>query len=254
MTDRYRSFIEAINLDTRIRVSVDEFNRIAQEFGFKLEETGDVRLKLSELGIILDHSVAHQMIIIKPERVIKLWEESLNLNLSYKSKFLVNKKKELDALREELKPLEEQVTKVDVEAQHWADLCMRGLFAYAVSYSAVITYFIFWLLSWDIMEPATYICGLLNLLLAILFFNGTNAEFTFQSMRDALVNIRKKQLYKKQSFDEETYNRILKMIDEAEADLLNPEWFILNEVSNEMSGVKLPDPLKFSQEHTHFSH
>jgi len=252
MTDRYRELIEAINMDTRMRLSADEFDRLSLEFGFKPEEAGNVRKKLSGLGIILDHSDAHKIVIIKPERVIKSWEESMNLNLSYKSKFILDKKIELESLREELKPYQALADEIDGAAERWADLCMRGLFAYAVGYSAMFTYLIFWLLSWDIMEPASYICGLLNLLFALYFFNAINAEFSFGSLRDAIKTLKKNKLYKKQKFDEMEYNRILRMINEAESDLHNPEWFILNEVSKEMSGVKLPDPIKFSQERDHF--
>lgn len=155
-------------------------------------------------------------------------------------------------MREKFKPLLAQANKIDQEADRYADLAMNGMFTYAVGYSAVVTYLIFWLLSWDIMEPASYLLALGNLLIALYFFIVTRTEFSFEAVRDTIKLYKRYQLIKKQRFDEAEYQKILKLIEEAETDLHNPEWFILNEVSNEMNGVKLPDPLKFSQDHRHF--
>lgn len=250
---RYRELMEVINMDTRIRLSVAEFTRLTDEVGFLPEDAETVRAKLSDVGLILDFGSTHNMVIIKPERMLETWEESMNMKLTHTSKFVEDKKLELEALREILKPLQTQANEIEKKADRFADLAMQGLFAYAVTYSGVLTYLIFWMLSWDIMEPVSYILGLSNLILAFYFFNTTKTEFSFKAVRDTIKLSRRNRLYKKRSFEEEEFQKILKQIEEAENDLHNPEWFILNEVSNEIYGVKLPDPVRFSQEHMHFS-
>lgn len=102
------------------------------------------------------------------------------------------------------------------------------------------------------MEPASYLLGLGNLILAMYFFNTTKTEFSFEAARNSIKAGRRNKLYKKRSFKEEEFQKILKEIEEAENDLQNPEWFTLNEVSNEINGVKLPDPVRFSEEHSYF--
>jgi len=251
---RYRELMELINMDTRIRLSVAEFTRLMEEVGFLVEDVETVRAKFSDLGVIMDFGTTHDIVIIKPERVLDAWEESTSLKLTHTSKFIVERKVKLEALREKLKPLQAQAVEIEKEADHFAELAMRGLFAYAVTYSGVLTYLIFWLLSWDIMEPASYLLGLSNLILAMYFFNTTKTEFSFEAICNTIKVGRRNQLYKKRSFEEEEFQKILKEIEEAENDLQNPEWFILNEVSNEINGVKLPDPVRFLQEHSYFRH
>lgn len=250
--DRYRQFIDAINIDTRIRLSLDEFNRLAEEFGFNAKDVGTVRKNMSKMGIILDFSDKHKLVITKPERVLKMWEEASDVKLSFSSKLIQDKKIELDNLTKELKPLEEQALEIGRDAERYTDMCMKFFFGYAITYSVVLTYAIFWLLSWDVMEPVTYLLSMFNVAMVLYFFNTTNAEYSLGSMKNAIKLMRSNILRKRREFNELEYQRLQQKILEVETDLLNPEWAILNEVAKEMHGAELPDPVKFSEEHTYF--
>jgi len=250
--DRYRQFIDAINIDTRMRLGLDEFNRLAEEFGFNAGDVETVRKNMSKMGIILDFGDKHKLVIIKPERVLKMWEEASDVKLSFTSKLILDKKMELDNLRNELKPLEEVALKIEHDAERFTDWCMKSFFVYAIAYSGVLTWAIFWTLSWDVMEPVTYLLGMFNVALVLYFFNATSAEYSLGSMKNAIKLIKSNRSRKRLKFNELEYQRIQQKIREVEIDLQNPEWLILNEVSKEMNRVELPDPVKFSEERTYF--
>jgi len=163
------------------------------------------------------------------------------------SEFKAKRKAELEALRVEVEPLEAQLQAIKEKSEISAVWCMRGLFGYTIVHTWLIAYLTFWLLSWDIMEPITYLVNLYSFIIAVYFFNSTNCDFTFEAMKETLMAIKRKKLFRQLKFDEEEYDRLKRECYLAEQDLYNPGWFVLNEVAQEEAGTKLSDPEKVAE-------
>merc|ERR1712079_754786 len=107
---------------------------------------------------------------------------------------------------------------------------MKALFGYAIVHSGAICYLTFWSLSWDIMEPVTYLVNLFTFITGVWFFNVTNTDFTFDALRETLQSLKREKLYKKLNFDIDAYIALRNEIYKCEQDLHNPEWYMLNKL------------------------
>jgi len=235
-------FTLALNEDNRKQISRKEFASLYTSFGFETKSIEKLQIALVEKGVIMDFGNEFDTIVIKPERVKKAWDQALDLNGSHAMDFMYRRKVELDALRLKIEPLEEQLQKYEKQSERSAVWWMRGLFCYTIVHTWMIAYLTFWVLSWDIMEPITYLVNLYTFVIAVYFFNSTSCDFTFDAMKDTLKAIKRRKLFLKKKFDEEEYDRLKREIYLAEQDLYNPEWFALNEVAQEAAGTTMQNP------------
>merc|ERR1719419_72067 len=190
----------------------------------------------------MDFGNEFDTIVIQPEEVNKAWNQALDLDGSHAMDFMSKRKVELEALRLEIEPLEVELRWIEEKSERSAVWWMRGLFGYTIVHTWMIAYLTFWVLSWDIMEPITYLVNLYTFVIAVYFFNSTSTDFTFDAMKDTLKAIKRRKLFLKKKFDEEEYDRLKREIYLAEQDLYNPEWFALNEVTQEATGTVMPNP------------
>jgi len=238
----------ALSEDDRSHLSRSEFVEFSLRFGFDTDNIEKLRDALVQKGAIMDFGKEFKTVVIKPEKVRKAWDHALDLDRSHTIDFISKRKAELEALRLEIEPLEAQLEKIQQKSERSAVWMMRGLFGFTIAHTWTIAYLTFWLLSWDIMEPITYLVNLYGFVIAVYFFNSTSCDFTFEATKETLKAIKRRKLCRKQKFDEEEYDKIKREIYLAEQDLYNPEWFALNEVAQEEAGTMLPNPAKFSEQ------
>jgi len=237
-------FTLALNQDGRKQISRKEFVSLWMSFGFETNSIEKLQMALVEKGVIMDFGNEFDTIVIKPDRVAKAWDQALDLDGSHAMDFISRRKAELEALRLKIEPLEAQLQKYEKKSERSAVWWMRGLFCYTIVHTWMIAYLTFWVLSWDIMEPITYLVNLYTFVIAVYFFNSTSCDFTFDAMKDTLKAIKRRKLFLSKKFDEEEYDRLKREIYLAEQDLYNPEWFALNEVAQEAAGTTMQNPLK----------
>jgi len=239
---KLEKFTLALNQDDRKQISRKEFVSLYMSFGFETNSIEKLQMALVEKGVIMDFGNEFDTIVIKPERVTKAWDQALDLDGSHAMDFISRRKAELEALRLKIEPLEVQLQKYEKKSERSAVWWMRGLFCYTIVHTWMIAYLTFWVLSWDIMEPITYLVNLYTFVIAVYFFNSTSCDFTFDAMKDTLKAIKRRKLFLSKKFDEEEYDRLKREIYLAEQDLYNPEWFALNEVAQEAAGTTMQNP------------
>jgi len=235
-------FTHALGQDGRKQLSRKEFVSLSLGFGFEMNILPKLKTTLLEKGVIMDFGNEFDTIVIQPEEVNKAWNQALDLDGSHAMDFMSKRKVQLDALRLEIEPLEVELRWIEEKSERSAVWWMRGLFGYTIVHTWMIAYLTFWVLSWDIMEPITYLVNLYTFVIAVYFFNSTSTDFTFDAMKDTLKAIKRRKLFLKKKFDEEEYDRLKREIYLAEQDLYNPEWFALNEVTQEATGTVMPNP------------
>jgi len=127
--------------------------------------------------------------------------------------------KELENLKDELKPLEEQKLELEAHAERrtglltWAGL---GLMSVQFGVLARLTW---WEYSWDIMEPVTYFVTYGTAIAAYSYFVITKQEYLFNdaAKRTWLHSFHKKA--DKHRWDVDKYNSVKQGINNVEADL-----------------------------------
>ena len=145
----------------------------------------------------------------------------------------------VDKYRLEIAPYEVQYSVIREKAERYSRRCFQVFFGYVVSHCMLVPWLTFWYLSWDIMEPVTYMFNLWTLFMGMWFYNRTGGDWTYDAIKEAIMRLRHEKYYKQMNFDIETYERLKEEIAEIEDDLLNPEWQMLKSVH-----PGLPDPVK----------
>lgn len=126
---------------------------------------------------------------------------------------------ELEALKNELDPLEEQKKELDLWAEKRTTLITWvGLGAMSVQFG-VLARLTWWEYSWDIMEPVTYFVTYGTAVAAYAYFVLTKQEYVYNdaAKRSWLMSFHKKA--DKHRWDVERYNKLKQSINNVESDL-----------------------------------
>lgn len=177
--------------DSVYRVEPPKLENLSSE---ELKKISDVKFLISELYEALNIQDFH---VQKEEQLVK----------------------ELEVLREELKPLEVQKK----ELQDWAEkrtsfFTWVGLGMMSVQFG-VLARLTWWEYSWDIMEPVTYFVTYGTAIGAYCYFVLTKQEYLFNDVakRSWLLSFHKKA--DKHRWDVDRYNKVKQGITNTEADL-----------------------------------
>lgn len=80
-----------------------------------------------------------------------------------------------------------------------------------LSQFAVVNYFVYFYLSWDIMEPFTVLFANLEVLLAYYFFVVNRKEYTYEKVSQNYFDNKKLWFMKREAFNFERYNELLEL-------------------------------------------
>jgi len=209
---KVRSRLEA---DSRKKISYHEYENICIENGLTKGQAKQLAQSLSDSGIILyfgnsSNAVLRDYVYLKPVEFNKTVSRIL-AELSddtYLKDQLATKQAELEQLKKELQPMHEQRLLLERKAHNTATTYILLGFGYCVVQAALVARLTWWELSWDVMEPVTYMLTFATVLIGYSYFVLTGSEYTFEGLRRTLEKRKLVKLIRKKQFDEATYNKL----------------------------------------------
>lgn len=110
--------------------------------------------------------------------------------------------------------LEEHIKLVEQRLRERAERRVKLFSTFVISQLAVLHYFIYFNLSWDIMEPVTVVLGNFDLLAAYYFFLLKGETYSPEAWKNAIIRQRRLKECRKQGIDTEKYEELLEIRDD----------------------------------------
>jgi hypothetical protein len=231
--------------DSRKKISYKEFEQICAKEGLSTEQAKQLSQSLSDAGDILyfansSNAVLRDYVFLKPAEFNKAVSRIL-AELSddtYLREELANKQQELAKLKAELQPLESQKELLRKRAVRRASTILWAGFGYCVVQAALVARLTWWELSWDVMEPVTYMLTFAVVLIGYSYFVLTGTEYTFEGLRRTLERRKLNKLLRKYNFNEATFEKLKEAVQMREHEVLR----ILEDIKSDPVTLHLKDP------------
>lgn len=188
----------AANQDT---ISWEQFSEVATKEGQDPTKLGQALHTAGQIFHAATHPTLKKVVCVRPERLLESVNQVLALD--------VDRDARLQAVQAELAPLQEKWAQIEASghsrAKFWIHTSLLGL----VAQGAFVARLTWWELSWDIMEPITYMLTFSVALISISYFTLTGAEFSYESLHAVLARRRREKLIRRWNFDKEKYDRLV---------------------------------------------
>jgi calcium uniporter protein, mitochondrial len=231
-SERQRQVLDRLDGEQRVRIEWHEFESMCASEGLSADEAAALGRALHSSGRALRFSSAplQRWLYLQPHRLAAAVARLLDTDGSLADRTAHDARVKLDAARAELQQLQAQKDQLDRLAYARADRIIYSLAAYLVLQGAVVARLTWWELSWDIMEPVTYMLTFGGSMLAVLYFTLNKTEFTYDAWRATLARKRMSKLYARNDFDEAMYHRLQHEIAELEHRVHDPDRYLLQEL------------------------
>mmetsp|Transcript_31470 Transcript_31470/g.78969 ORF Transcript_31470/g.78969 Transcript_31470/m.78969 type:complete len:292 (-) Transcript_31470:128-1003(-) len=232
----HAAIAETLQKDPRVRLTMAEFSKICEQHQITGGEIPKLRDAFNDAGVILHISTSEALrdvLIIKPKKVITGLVKILDTEGDYTASLVTEKKAELEQLESKLCELDTVYRDIDRRAHKSADrvigLCTAGLLVQG----ACVARLTWWELSWDIMEPVTYMITFAVVAGGALWFSATKTEYTYESLHNTLANRKRNKLMKRIGFNEKQYREMKQKAMELQKILEAPHQHLIDEVLRE---------------------
>lgn len=125
-------------------------------------------------------------------------------------------RRELQSCRSALKDKKEQKERLeDLESRYSDDATQRAN-RVSVSVAALVPVLAIWALikfGWNVLEPYTFIVGLVVISVGFFLFIFAKIDFSYQGLRDLVASKRKERLFEKYGFSEIELNGVSRQVD-----------------------------------------
>ena len=195
---------EHLQNDDRFRMSMSEFKQLLQDNEIESSHGEQFLTGMHQCGVVLYYpKKSPNWIYLKPRAITRELLSMLDPDGSV-SKALVAKKAEtLVGLQKTFNGLNEEKLTMDIQAEKssrkwtWAVIGGMGI------QGAVLTRLIWWDLSWDVMEPVTYLMAFSYMTFGWAYYTLSKDDIAeYGTLAGRFVRNSKKKLYKKAGFDE----------------------------------------------------
>jgi len=115
---------------------------------------------------------------------------------------------QLALIRKEVAPLELAQLELERQASRRAKQIMWASLGYCVIQAALVGRLTWWELSWDVMEPVTYMLTFVTAIIGLTYFNLTDTEYTYEGLKRTLTNRKLAKLYRSKGFDAATFEKL----------------------------------------------
>ncbi|KAK9802958.1 hypothetical protein WJX72_010589 [[Myrmecia] bisecta] len=155
---------------------------------------------LDTAGVVLRHG---QAVYLKPQEVLDAMTQALpDTEREVKAR--------LEALQEELAPLEQQKQDIDTSAHRRSRLVMWTGFLFLLAQFSLLFRLTFWELSWDVIEPISYFLSSFMGIAAYMYFLWTQEEFAYRQWKHRLQRKWQADGYRQQGFELQRYESLVK--------------------------------------------
>ena len=216
---KFERFRKELKNDLRYRISVRDYLNLAENNAINEDEAIGFLDKLKTDMLALTFKDAPNYIFIKPSELTNYMIDILDPEEKASKQAILFKQKQLEKLQSEKKMLDDKRALLDDKAESsttrvmW--LCVGGMVAQA----SIVGRLTWWELSWDIMEPVTYLLTYSTSIFALVYFGLTRNEYSYGSFRDRIVHKKKLKFYARNNFDLNYYQKLLKQIEQLNNDL-----------------------------------
>lgn len=231
--------------EKRKKVTYKEYEEICAKEGLSAEQSKQLAKSLSDAGDILyfansSNAVLRDYLFLRPVEFNKTVSKIL-AELSddtYLRESLAVKQQELAQLKAELQPLESQRELLERKAHNRANLILWTGFGYCLIQGAIVARLTWWELSWDVMEPVTYMLTFGVVLLGYSYFVLTGSEYTFEGLRKTLEKRKLAKLIRRYNFNEALFAKLKSVVNMREHEVLR----ILEDIKSDPVTLHLKDP------------
>jgi hypothetical protein len=212
--DSFVKMKKRLELDQRRNITLQEYQALAAEEGLSPSQAARLLQSLSDSGIVLHFQNSssprlQSTVFLRPTEL----NNTVHHLLEHYSPALLKlqaeaTQAEIKDLTQQLAPLTEKRDLLEKKANSRANLIIAGGFGYCVAQFLAIGRLTWWELSWDVMEPVTYMLTFATALIGYSYFVLTGSEYTFEGLKRTLRERRLKKLIRKSGFDEKKFNEL----------------------------------------------
>jgi len=238
----HKKVVDKLQSDPRVRISYSEYVAVCKSEGLNEAEAAQLASSLHDTGIALHFSAKplDNFIVIKPDRLVASFLRMMDADGSQTAELTAKTRAELESARGQLAALEAEKTRLDKLAYKKADRIIYMIGAYLVLQGSAVARLTWWELSWDIMEPITYLLTFGGSMVALLYFTLNKTEFTYDGLRSTLARKRMNKLYASNNFDLAQYQQLQDTITSLERRLQQPELFLLESLGRNVELQEQP--------------
>jgi len=231
-----------IEQETREKISTTDFLGACKKHGISEEQGRDILTKLHEGGSVLHLTRSPELssqVFLKPEVVTSAVMELLDPQDENRAVHAERLKQKLAALREKIRGMESVRDDLMATAERRADRLINLGLTYVIAQGAIVARLTWWELSWDIMEPITYMLTFTTGGIGLLYFTRVKQEYTYESLRDNMVKRRFDKLVEASEYDEEVFQslKVVKVFL-----LLAGDWFVVVKAYLHVLSRNVPRP------------
>jgi len=216
--DHFVKLKQKIQNDQRKSMSVQDFYTLCKEEGLQQPQADRLVQSLSDSGTLLHfpnstNTKLKDTIFLRPQDLNTAVHSLLDQNTPASLKLEADATQaEIDTLNEQLAPLKKQREDLERKANRRANVVIFSGLGYCVVQFLAIGRLTWWELSWDVMEPVTYMLTFATALIGYGFFVLTGSEYSYEGLKRNIKDRRFEALVKKTGFDEIQYQRIKRAI------------------------------------------
>ena len=217
---KFTNLRKQLESDARFRITEEEYYSIAAKNNVSMEEAQKFIDVLHEATVITKLKQAPKFIFLKPDLLSKHMLDIFDPEISENQREINKCQAELTQLLGEKEELDKAKVLLDKKAERASTRFMWYLFGGMLGQAALIARLTWWELSWDVMEPITYILTYSTGIFFLAYFTIWRREYTYEGIWDRLARKKKDSLYVKHNFNIERYNSILSQVSSIEDRLI----------------------------------
>jgi calcium uniporter protein, mitochondrial len=220
-----RKVVEKLEEEAVHRVSVpySEFEELCNAEGVDKSSAKKLAEALHTSGAAWHFQAMSDTLVLQPEAVTQRILQVLKVGGSDVSQHSVQLKARLDELKAQLEPLHAQYQRIVASGESRANFWINLSLTFLLAQGAAVARLTWWELSWDIMEPVTYMITFATITGGLGYFAATGADYTYEDLHATLARRRRQKLMRRQAFDEQRYQQLIADIEQAESELAKPE-------------------------------
>jgi len=224
--DQFMKVKIKLEADNRRRIPFSDYIKICTQEGLTESQAKGLAKSLSDSGVVLhfpnsDNAVLRDTLFLKPEEFTTVVSRLLGQITSdtFLKEQLEVKKTELVRLQNEIAPLVATRQSLQKKAHSRATTIVWAGLGYCVVQAVAVARLTWWELSWDVMEPVTYMLTFATALIGYSWFVATGTEYTYEGLMKSLEHRRLDKLIKKTNFPETQFQKLSKALAMKEDDV-----------------------------------
>jgi len=223
---KYRDIVSTLEKDVRVKLPFHEFIDICRGHSVDESEARSLAASLHGSGKFLHYSHSKELssyVLLKPDELALSFAKLLDLKGNFTEDFVARKQKELETLAKEAETFEQRKSELTQRAARNADMCLFSSLFFLGAQGFAVARLTWWELSWDIMEPVTYMLTFTAVFGGFVYFNWTKRDYTYEGLRESMIAKRVTKYLKREGLDQQQYEQVKTKINEIKAQLHAPE-------------------------------